>query len=248
MVTDYVTVNQTGTGNAEIKKIHQQLIYRHFAWLTALRYQLREPRTWESIYLKHNAEYKTKYFVVDEHQNKLADALKPYLGDEEYKMVMAKTNRAAQILALQSSHLKTLFEQGLLENFRHIELEKLLVELYNQQGGSERIKNFPYPRQYATLNKWFIKIFIVLLPFGMLQEFDKLGGHMIWLSIPFSALACWVFTTMERIGESSESPFEGSANDVPITAMCRTIEIDLREMLDETAIPPALKPTNNILT
>jgi putative membrane protein len=53
---------------------------------------------------------------------------------------------------------------------------------------------------------------------------------------------------MERIGESSESPFEGSANDVPITAMSRTIEIDLREMLGETDIPPAIKPFNNILT
>lgn len=136
----------------------------------------------------------------------------------------------------------------MIDDFRHMELEKLLVEFYTQQGASERIKNFPYPRQYATLNKWFIKVFIVLLPFGMLQEFQKLGGNLIWLCIPFSALSSWVFTTMERIGESSESPFEDSANDLPIKAISRTIEIDLREMLGETDIPPALKPYNNILT
>lgn len=82
----------------------------------------------------------------------------------------------------------------------------------------------------------------------MLQEFEKLGGHLIWLCIPFSVLASWVFTTMEKIGESSESPFEGSANDVPITAISRTIEIDLREMLGETTIPQPIKPQNNILT
>ena len=58
----------------------------------------------------------------------------------------------------------------------------------------------------------------------------------------------WVFTTMEKIGESSENPFEGSANDVPITAMSRTIEIDMLEMLDvEHAIQP-LQVQNNILT
>lgn len=136
----------------------------------------------------------------------------------------------------------------MIDDFRHMELEKLLVEFYTQQGASERIKNFPCPRQYATLNKWFIKVFIVLLPFGMLQEFQKLGGNLIWLCIPFSALSSWVFTTMERIGESSESPFEDSANDLPIKAISRTIEIDLREMLGETDIPPALKPYNNILT
>jgi putative membrane protein len=53
---------------------------------------------------------------------------------------------------------------------------------------------------------------------------------------------------MEKIGESSENPFEGSANDVPITAMSRTIEMDMLEMLDvEHAIQP-LQVQNNILT
>jgi len=250
MVKDYVSPKHAVTtiSTDELKDIHRQLIHRHFAWLTALRYQLREPRTWEAIYQAHNAEYKNKYFIVDEHVNKIEDALKPYLSDAEYRSVMSRTNRATQILALQSTHLRELLEKGLIEDFRHMEMERVLVELFTQQGASERIKNFPYPRQYATLNKWFIKVFIILLPFGMLQEFDKPGGNLIWLSIPFSVLASWVFTTMERIGESSESPFEGSANDVPITAMSRTIEIDLREMMGETDIPPAIKPKNNILT
>jgi putative membrane protein len=74
-----------------------------------------------------------------------------------------------------------------------------------------------------------------------------MGGCFIWLNIPFSLIVTWVFCSMERIGESTENPFEGSANDVPISALSRTIEIDLREMLDETNLPPAMKPVNNIL-
>lgn len=35
----------------------QTLIYRHLAWLTALRYQMREPRLWENAELKSNKEY-----------------------------------------------------------------------------------------------------------------------------------------------------------------------------------------------
>ncbi|MBK6633121.1 MAG: multidrug transporter [Chitinophagaceae bacterium] len=250
LVKDFVSTKHAVSvvSNDELKSIHRQLIYRHFAWLTALRYQLREPRTWEAIYQKHNAEYKEKFFTVDEHTNKMADALVPYLSDDEYKTALSKSNKAAQIIAMQSTHLRELLDKGLVEDFRHMELEKVLVELMNQQGASERIKNFPYPRQFATLNKWFIRIFVVLLPFGMLQEFEKFGEHLVWLSIPFSTLSSWVFTTMERIGESSESPFEGSANDVPITAMSRTIEIDLCEMIGETEIPEPLKPVNNILT
>ena len=160
---------------------------------------------------------------------------------------MSKSNKATQIIALQSAHLKRLLELGLIEDFRHMEMQKILIELYNLQGASERIKNFPYPRQYATINLYFIKIFILLLPMGMLQEFEKFGSHYIWLTVPFSILCGWIFTTMEKIGEASESPFEGSANDVPITSISRTIEIDLREMLDDENVPVPIKPFNNII-
>ncbi len=249
MVKDYVTAKHAkqAVTDVELEKIHRQLFQRHFAWLTALRYQLREPRAWEAIYKSHNQEYKNKWFKVEEQDGKLEHALKPYLSEEEYKLVITKTNKAAQIIALQSAQLRQLLDQGLIEDFRHMELEKMLVEFYTHQGASERLKNFPYPRQYATLNLWFITIFIFLLPLGMLAEFEKLGECMVWLNIPFSALSGWIFTTLEKIGESSESPFEGSANDVPITSISRSIEIDLREMLHETDIPASHKPQNNIL-
>lgn len=249
MVRDYVSSKHAiqPLSETELHEIHRELYCRHFAWLTAMRYQLREPRVWEAIYKAHNAEYKNKWFKVEEQESRLEDPLKPYLNQVEYDFVITKANKAAQIIALQSAHLKRLLEQGLIEDFRHMELEKMLLEFYTQQGVSERIKNFPYPRQYATLNLWFIKIFILLLPLGMLKEFEQFGEQLVWLNIPFSVLSGWVFTTMEKIGESSESPFEGSANDVPITAMSRAIEIDLREMLNEKDIPMPLKPTNNIL-
>lgn len=40
---------------------------------------------------------------------------------------------------------------------------------------------------------------------------------------------------MERIGRVGENPFEGSANDVPISTISGGIEIDLRQLLDEDA-------------
>lgn len=249
MVKDYVTNRhaRTALNETELHEVHRVLIYRHLAWLTALRYQLREARVWEAIYKTHNVEYKNKWFKVEEQNSRLEDALKPYLSAEDYQIVMSKTNKAAHVIALQSAHLRQLLEQGLIEDFRHMELEKTLVDFYNQQGASERIKNFPYPRQYATLNLWFITIFIILLPLGMLKEFEKFGDGWIWLNVPFSTLSGWIFTTMEKIGESSESPFEGSANDVPITAISRNIEIDLREMLNEKDLPKPIQLQNNIL-
>lgn len=249
MVKDFITNRHAATplSDAELREIKMKLTHRHFAWLTALRYQLREARAWEAIYKPHNQEYKDRWFHVSEHNNDLEAQLLHYLPADEVKEIMQKTNRATHIISLQSDSLKQLLEKGLIEDFRHMELQKLLVEFYNQQGVSERIKNFPYPRQFATLNLYFIKIFVFLVPLGMLQEFNQLGDQLIWLAVPFSALSTWIFTTMEKIGESTESPFEGSANDVPITAISRSIEIDLREMFNETTVPAPLKPENNIL-
>jgi putative membrane protein len=129
-----------------------------------------------------------------------------------------------------------------------MELENILARLLDLQGGWERIKNFPYPRQYASLNLWFIKVFVLLIPLGMLQEFHKFGLHFVWLSVPFSMLSGWIFTTLEKIGESSESPFEGNANDVPITSLSRTIEIDLFEMHDMPNVPKAIKTDSKIVS
>jgi putative membrane protein len=237
------------TVNADQKEI-KTLIYRHIAWLTALRYQMREKRVWENMELRSNVEY-ARYYKVPERETPLEDELKAYLSNEERLYVLGKKNRATQIISLQSKHLRQLKEGGHLSDLDFIELERTLTTFYDHQGKSERIKNFPYPRQFATINQMFIRLFIGMLPFGILQEFAKLtkelGDGFIWVTVPCSLIVGWVFHVMERIGESTENPFEGGANDVPISNISRTIEIDLREMLDETNIPPALTPVNDIL-
>jgi ion channel-forming bestrophin family protein len=225
---------------------HQPLIYRHIAWLTALRFQLRETRIWENTQKRYNIEYK-RFYVVPEWQSKLEDELKPYVTEMEADYILQKKNRATHLIKLQSTHLKTLQANGQLDTLYHIEMENMLVNLYEQQGKCERIKNFPYPRQFSSINLFFIRLFTFVVPFGLLNEFQKLGDVYVWLNIPFSLIVTWIFMSLERVGEATENPFEGGANDVPITALSRTIEIDLREMLDETTLPPAITPVNNIL-
>ncbi|GAB3991554.1 bestrophin family ion channel [Spirosoma daeguense] len=231
----------------ELHQISEQLILRHVAWLTAMRFQLREARTWENLTKPYNAEYR-QFYTVAEHGGDLAEELKPLLSSLEAEYVLSKKNRAVHLISLQSKQLSELAAQGLLSDFRYVEMAGILKDLYDQQGKCERIKNFPYPRQFASINLFFIRLFVILVPFGLLQEFAKMGEHFIWLTIPFSVLVSWVFNAMERVGESTENPFEGGANDVPITAMSRGIEIDLREMLDQSDIPSAIQPVNNILT
>ena len=243
LVNDFIN-DPAASPDLPVKK---QLIYRHIAWLTALRFQLRETRTWENIKGKPSNEEYSHLYVVDEWKNKLEDELRIFLDERDLQYVLGKKNRATHLISLQSKQLLELKEQGLIDSLNYVEIEKLLIDLYEHQGKCERIKNFPYPRQFATINQMFIRLFAGLIPFGMLNEFQKLGELMVWLTVPFSVTVAWIFLAMERVGESTENPFEGGANDVPITAMARTIEIDLREMLDEKELPPVLTPVNKIL-
>jgi ion channel-forming bestrophin family protein len=225
---------------------HQTLIYRHVAWLTALRFQLREPRAWENLTKSYNKEYSHLYHIPEREGN-LEEELKGLLSEEELHYVLSKKNRATHLIHLQSKQLTKLRNEGQIEALNFVEMENLLVNLYEQQGKCERIKNFPYPRQFASINMYFVHLFILTIPFGLLNEFQKIGDKTVWLTIPFTIIVGWVFSSIERVGEATENPFEGGANDVPITSISRTIEIDLREMLNETNLPPAITPTNEIL-
>jgi putative membrane protein len=230
------------------------LIYRHIAWLTVLRYQLRESRIWESANKKHNAEYQ-RYYTIPEWETPLESELGKYVSGEDLQHILSTNNKATQILSLQSKTIKQLYENGEIAVLQSVEMERSIRDFYTQQARNEQMKSSPYPRQYAIINTFFVWMFCIMLPFGMLKDFDRLNevvqgamkGHMVWLVVPFSTIISWIYTSLEQVGESTENPFEGSANDVPISQMSRSIEIELREFLGETDLPEELQPRNDII-
>lgn len=215
-----------------LSPLRARLIHRHLAWLTALRYQLRQPRPWED---KASTRHLDAHLGVrvSEWETPLEEALSRDLADDERAAALAAPNPAAALLMTQSLALDALQRASLLTDYRQVAMQQTLRDLLDFQGKCERIKNFPYPRQYATLSRYFVRLFIVLVPLGMLEEFEAFGPGMVWLTVPFSVLIAWIFHTMEKIGSATENPFEGSANDVPITTLCLSIERDLLHTLGE---------------
>lgn len=227
--------------DSEIKII----IYRHIAWLYALKHAMWQRTKWE-----HQKKVNTWYRNYFERQFALGsfeDELSPFLSKEEHDWIRTKKNAPAQLLDRQSQHLLRLKREGLIDDYRHMELQKFITELYGEQGRSERIKNTPLPRQYATSSTIFIAIFTFLLPFGMISEFQALGEGLIWLLVPLNMIVSWIFALMEYIGDYSENPFEGLLNDVPIYSIVRNIEIDLKDMLGEENLPEKVKPVHDVL-
>lgn len=206
------------------RTLHQRLLYRQIAWVNALRLHLR----------RQTAE--------------LWDAeVAPFLDPTEDADVRRMSNPPTHLLRQQSDELRQLHQRVLLSEFRHVALMGTIQDMFNAQGGCERIKNTPFPRQYAYFSYVFVWVFAAVLPLGLVEEFDKLGPGHIWLIIPFAVLVSWVFNTIEVVGHTSENPFENDIYDVPMTAICRSIEIDLRELLGETELPPKIEAVEDVL-
>jgi putative membrane protein len=222
----------------------REIVDRHLAWLTALRYQMREPRRWETLNDAHSAEWARRY-VIPEQEVPLEVELAKYLSRGELPRVLAARNKPAQIAALQSAVVKDLYTRQTIPVLLFVHLQREIKELFVLQARSERIKDFPFPRQFATVCTLFVKLFCLSLPFGLLREFES--GPTIWLAVPLSVVISWVYASLDQVGESTENPFEGGANDVPISQLSRAAEIDMLEMIGEAALPLPLEPLNDVM-
>ncbi len=253
MVDGYITnlFADKKEGSEEIHEIKKRLIYRHIAWLYSHRSQLLVPTPWEDSSdgkRTKSLKPKRKKFgigLVDDEITRTE--LKLFLPEAEHNRLIANVNTATQIINEQSRDLKKLREQKVIDDFRQIEMGNLLRSFYELQGKNERIKKFPIPRQYAHMSRIFVGVFVLLLPFSMIPELSKLGDWALWISIPLSALIGWVYVMMEVVGDYTANPFQGLMYDIPMMSLCRTIEIDLKEMLGEKDLPPSIEAKNGVL-
>lgn len=236
------------------KDAARRVILRHLSWITALRYALRRPLPWETVSKGANQAFRRRYFQIQEDLTPLPEALRPMLGAEA-DTIAARPQPALALLQLQGEEINALLKQSAVPTQVYSELLKLLRDCHDQQARCDRIKNSPYPRQYAAVSAIFVVIFATLLPFGVVPAFAGLGSTdgvlgtlMLWLSVPFSVLIGWMYFALDLVGESTSNPFEGNANDVPISQISRDIEIELRARLGDTDLPSPLPPVHGIAT
>ena len=103
------------------------------------------------------------------------------------------------------------------------------------QGGCERIKKTPLPRGYAFIAERLVWAFSALFPLATVAE---LG----WFVIPVNVLVCLAFSLISEAGRVLEDPFTMFWNGLPLTALSRTIEVNLRQRLGDRDLPPIPGP------
>ncbi len=163
-----------------------------------------------------------------------------FLPQDDWEKVKGLSNIPHQILHIQGEKLRDIFETESDRDFRYLQLDNTLIQFTNIMGGCERIKNTVFPRLYSYFTSAFTWIFVSLLVLSLIDEFD-------WQTLTVRMLVALVFLTLNKLGKSLKNPFENRPGDTPMSALCRSIEIDLREQLKEKEIPGPAKEVNGIL-
>ena len=192
----------------------REIVYAQIAFVHALRQQLRglDPLA-----------------VVS---NLLPPALLLRLGREKNVSLAIQRELGAMLRAARRN--------GWIDTLEWQSMDRNLDDLMDAQGGTERIKNTPMPKQYDFFPMLFVQIYCLLLPVGMVEQ---LG----WFTPLGSSLVGFMFLALDKIGRDLEDPFDNTIYDIPLTAITRTIEINLRQLLGEDDLPAPETPIRGVL-
>ncbi len=173
------------------------------------------------------------------HEDPAADIQK-FLPPEDCSAVLASTHRPLTILQQLGRDLANARNQGWLHELNLPFIDAQLVELSNILGACERINNTPIPFTYSILIHRIVAVYCFFLPFGLVE----ISGVLTPIVVLFISYA---FFELDAIGDEIENPFGKDPNDLPLSTISRTIEINLLELINSPERPEPLKPKDNIL-
>jgi putative membrane protein len=195
----------------QARALQERLVERHIAYVHALRCQLRR-------------------------QNPAPD-VRRILGDDVPEL--ARRNAANGLLDGSDLQLADAVRRGWIDTIQQTQLEKMLVDMANAQGGMERLKNTPLPAQYRSFPKYFTRLFCILLPIGLVET--------LGIATPAgSAVAGFMYLAVLQIGDDLVDPFANSIHDLPLNSVTTMIEGDLNQALGREP-PPLVQPENGVL-
>lgn len=172
-------------------------------------------------------------------QQRYTAIIKPFLAEDEHRQLLGKQNLPNLLLLHHLYAVKLLEKDGQLTNFEMLRLSDMISHLTASFGASERIKNTPFPLPYSYFTSILVHLFALMVPFGMAE----LG----LLTVPVSIAVIFIFLAIEQIAIEIQDPFANRENDIPVIALSKIIEIDLKEMLGDIVLPSRRQPRDGIL-
>jgi putative membrane protein len=157
------------------------------------------------------------------------------LSTDDQAEVSQQTNKALAILQLNVKDIKEVRLQNKLETFTQLQLDNTIVRLTDSMGRAERINGTVFPSTYRKFLHFTIYLFIITLSISLKQV------NMIFEIALLLAIAS-AFFLIEKSAYHLQDPFKNRPSDIPVTAIARTIEINIRQLLGERNVPEPVKP------
>ena len=170
-----------------------------------------------------------------------AENLEDFLTEIEIKEIKEHSNKPLALLNLHGKDLNELRISGNLEIFSHVQLDNTLVRLCESQGKAERIKSTVFPFTYRLFLHAIIYLFVITLTISL----RDIAPFFI---IPITLLISSAFFLLEKSATHMQDPFENKPTDTAMTAISRTIEINIKQLLKEKEIPKPHQPENFYLS
>jgi putative membrane protein len=179
----------------------------------------------------------TRHALRDE---ELGPDVSRFLPADEFEALKKESNKPSAVTFGMAMKIKDAFDKGYIHPFHLPTLEATLVVFTDLHGGCERIKATPIPFSYTTLIHRIVAVYCYCLPFGLITEIGFLT--------PIACLVVsYAFFGLDIVGDEIEQPFGYDPNDLPLGAISRLVEINLRQRLGETDLPAPMKPVNEVL-
>lgn len=171
------------------------------------------------------------------------EELAPFLSEKEKEELGPEQNRPIALLQRIGAELRKAYDEGLVHPMHLPVLEGSLTELAGVQGGCERIKATPIPFSYNILLHRIVFVYCFTLPFGLV-DLPGIGPYTPLVVL----LVSYAFFGLDAVGDEIENPFGEDPNDLPLNAITKMIETNLRQRLGETELPEPWKPKGYQLT
>jgi ion channel-forming bestrophin family protein len=156
--------------------------------------------------------------------------LDKYLSRKELEYLTRFNNVPVALLDQHGRDLRRALEEGFLNRYQQMEIDKTLTRLCDAMGKCERIKNTVFPSTYSLYIHFSLLLFIAMLPFGVIDYFG-------FLEVPLVVAISASFLLIEKMAIHLQDPFENKPTDTPMTAIAGTIEKDLKQMMHDQDLP-----------
>lgn len=154
------------------------------------------------------------------------EELEPLMSPQQYQQVLAVNHGPLEVAFWLGDYLQYQYDREQLNVFQLTALHEMLDEMVDILGGCERILKTPVPLVYTITLSILLSVYFALLPL-------QIVGGLTWWTGPILAFVSLLFLAINEVGAEIEEPFGHDPNDLPLDFICKTINRNIEDLIQQ---------------